>query len=113
MIKIYAMGVLKLNFSPNPYKYIEDSRLWALYTNFEKAEAAILNNSGDIFEVFYNVACIEEHYILDSDDSTLEYHLPRQWWYQAKYSGNRNPTVESMFPLIPEGMLNTSNIWIG
>ena len=119
-MKVFAMGVLLLDLSPEPRKLIIASRLWGLYLHFEDAEKAVINNLGDIFENYYNVACIEEHGLINyqepKDSARLfegEYQVPKQWWYKSSFAGSNNPIIISMGEKIPVGMENTSNIWIG
>ncbi len=71
---------------------IKDDRTWGWFHTFKDAENIVLNNSGDIFEVYYNYAVIEE----------VEpgfYHVNKvRGWYKADYENRmkdrpNSPTV--------------------
>lgn len=117
-MKIYAMGVLLLDLSNEPRRLVRDSRLWGLYKNFKDAEKAVLNNQGDIFESYYNIACIEEYNLIDYDEykdssrSWTDIKIPNQWWYRAQFTAERSfPNIVSIS--VPKGMENTTNFWVG
>lgn len=83
MSKIYAVGVMQLDFDTGR---TASKRLWYFYKNFEDAERGILENHSDIFEYYYNVALIEEHILIDGEGSDSDtFGNWQQWWYQATY----------------------------
>jgi hypothetical protein len=92
MNKVYAVGVMQADLSDNsgnsPGQIIKASRLWFFFARFEDAEECVLQNQTDIFEYYYNVALIEEHYVYDPHDpegATQKWNTPTQWWYEAIY----------------------------
>jgi hypothetical protein len=116
MNKVYALGVMQIDLSDSPNNQtIKHSRLWALCDSFEYAEKCILENRGDIFEYYYNVALIEEIGLVseNADQKQLLYSPPKQWWYRADYGNNieRNPIVRSMDA--PSAMHGICNFWVG
>lgn len=89
MNKVYAVGVLQIDESPNAKEIIRDDRLWHLFAKLEDAQKCVLENQGDIFECMYNYALIEETCLINSDDPPKEGEflgLPREWWYHADHS---------------------------
>jgi len=91
MKKVYAVGVLQLDASPNARHLFKARHLAGLYAHFEEAEQAILENRGDFFEYYYNYALIEETYVIDSQDQPGPGEIPwppREWWYFADYTIN-------------------------
>lgn len=121
MIKVYAVGVIKANLTNPQESFIKNSRLWFISSSFEYAESAILTNSGDLFEYYYNLALIEEIILagtIDKDNDPPEvvhyYPTPTQWWYKATYSDEpteHNPVVTSIAK--PEVIENIVCFWVG
>lgn len=75
------------------------TRLWHFFANFEDAEACVLGNKGDIFESYYNVALIEEHYVIDPIDPPppeFDWLVAKQWWYKVDYPESYDP-AEQLF----------------
>jgi hypothetical protein len=122
MKKVYAIGTMLIDLSEKSKNRIKSQRLWTLYHDFDEAEKVVLENGGDIFEYYYNVALIEEIGIIDKNDPPQpgQEHLwgpPRQWWYRAEYSTDENsrqsrdPAVSRME--IPENLKNVCYFWVG
>jgi hypothetical protein len=122
MKKVYAIGTMLIDLSEKSANRIKASRLWTLYHDFDEAEKVVMENSGDIFEYYYNVALIEEICVIDKKDPPQpgEEHLwgpPRQWWYHAEYTTEENgeqsrePTVSKMG--VPENLKNVCYFWVG
>lgn len=112
MKTVYAVGVLKLNLSSNGVTFtdLRDSRLWFLFSTFENAERAVLENYSDLFECYYNIAIIEEIQVQNGSRKKLPGPIPKQWWYLADYSKK----AIDIHPIpIPEGFFNICNFWVG
>ena len=69
MNKIYTIYVVALDDDGTRMKtrvgkkgnvYELGDRVWGWFDKFEDAEKIVLNNETDIFEYYYNYACIEE-----------------------------------------------------
>jgi hypothetical protein len=91
MKKVYALGVLQIDTNPDARRTIKEERLWHLFASFEEAEQAMLSNSGDLFEYYYNYGLIEEIYVIDSTDKPEPGEIawpPQEWWYFADYTIN-------------------------
>jgi hypothetical protein len=122
MKKVYAIGTMLIDLSEKSANRIKSRRLWTLYQDFDEAEKVVLENAGDIFEYYYNVALIEEIGIIDKNDPPQpgQEHLwgpPRQWWYRAEYTTSadgeqsRNPVITKME--VPENFKNVCYFWVG
>lgn len=123
MKKVYAIGTMLIDLSEKSVNRIKASRLWTLYHDFDEAEKVVMENAGDIFEYYYNVALIEEIGVIDKNDPPQpgEEHLwgpPRQWWYRAEYNSSgedgdrgREPYVNKMD--VPENLKNVCYFWVG
>lgn len=90
MKKVFAVGAMQLDESPNARRQIVSSRLWHLFLNFKDAEEAVLGNHGDLFEYTYNYALIEEVMVLDpnatrSKEEKEDWFPPKEYWYKAVY----------------------------
>lgn len=85
-MKVYAVGCLQIDTNPEAKQTIKQRRLWHLFANFEDAEKAVLENGGDMFERYYNFACIEETYVIDPTSKEEAFYVPKEWWYFADYS---------------------------
>lgn len=118
---IYAVGVIQADLSENPRRFIQDQRLWYLFSTFSEAEKCVLGNESDIFEYSYNLALIEEIYVIGSDTSEEEkacYSIvPKQWWYLADYSKGEGEESEP-YPKVtkiptPKCVENTCCFWVG
>jgi len=118
MKKVYALGVMLLDEKGG----IKQSRLWSLYLNFEDAERAVLSNTGDIFEYYYNYALIEEIWVVNSEDNPTKEEVkelfpPKEWWYKATFYGDEvneppfNPKVEKTNK--PQSLERVAFFWIG
>jgi len=105
MNTIYAAGALHISI---PQYSTKDTRLWALYDNFDAAEQTILNNYGDFFECSYNYALIEE--IQVNNHMSLYTPLPQQWWYKAEF-GDDNFCVSRID--VPPEFKHISHWWVG
>jgi len=103
-MKVYAAGVLSV-ISPQS---ADNTRLWALFDNFEAAEQTIMTNCGDFFESYYNYALIEEIDILSHIGLYTE--LSRQWWYKAEFNDD-NIAISKID--IPLDFQNVSHWWVG
>lgn len=94
-------------------------RLWFFYANFEDAERCVLENKGDIFEYYYNVALIEEHYVHDPNDrppSNFNGLIARQWWYKVDYIQKEDGSLSDMVISkidAPRIFKNIINFWAG
>lgn len=119
MKKVYALGVMQIDTSPNANRTIKSDHLAGLYAHFEEAERAVLENRGDMFEYYYNYALIEETYVIDPIDPPKEgEHLdtPREWWYFADHSKSSedndfNPEISACQK--PKCLENLVYFWIG
>jgi len=122
MNKVYTVGVMQVDLSDDPNKFPirKAERLWFFYTRFEDAEKCVLENQTDIFEYYYNIALIEEHYVRDPADPPLpgtDILCAKQWWYLATYKeddeldSGPNPTVTAIDQ--PVGFKNIVNFWAG
>lgn len=102
-----------------PSFFSKEDRLWCLYSTFEQAEEAMLNNHGDLFEFSYNLGLIEEVYVIGSgDDASLTYQGEKRWWYHAEYAKNDQAPFGMDGPVIkkidcPQFFENTCNFWVG
>jgi hypothetical protein len=116
MNKVYAVGVIKYDKLENAsYFFIKNQRLWALFSKFEDAEQCVLENRGDLFEFYYNLACIEEINIIDYSNKENEApSTPKQWWYKITFfsGGDHNDDVVEKIEQ-PEWMKNICNVWVG
>jgi hypothetical protein len=125
MIKVYALGVMKLlDYEGTGQLYFSDTRLWSLYENFEEAEHAVINNYGDIYERFYNYACIEEHYLVSKSyaNFSADMLMHKQWWYKATFytkiiDSDHGSWAETDVKVAkmdgpPHGYENVVNIWV-
>lgn len=117
-MKVYAVGVIQADMSENPRIFINNQRLWYLYSKFEDAEKCVLENHSDIFEYYYNYAVIEEVYIHDYTNPPKEgeaTYIPKQFWYfadfNAKKDGDTLPLISKVD--IPKCMENTCCLWVG
>lgn len=122
MNKVYAVGVLQIDLSENARRIIKEDRLWHLFAKFEDAEEAVLKNSGDIFEYYYNFALIEETYVIDPTDPPKPGEFggfPKEWWYHADYTVNppdektgwREPFIQAVEK--PKCLDKTVYFWVG
>ena len=120
MYKVYAVGVMQVDLSrADKFPSDRKSRLWFFFANFEDAEKCVLENQSDIFEYYYNIALIEEHYVHDPNDPAPPEIgvIAKQWWYEAQYPTDEK-TGESL-PLIiskietPQIFRNIVNFWAG
>jgi hypothetical protein len=123
MQTIYVVGTMQLNLSDDsgdsPGGIIKHQRLWHFYARFEDAEKAVLENHSNIFEYYYNVALIEEHYIYDPTDKSetpFGWGMPNQWWYEATFYPEpndriRNPSVRKIEQ--PTFFKQICNFWAG
>lgn len=119
MYKVYAVGVMQIDLSetqkyPNGHK----TRLWYFFANFEDAEKCVLENQTDIFEYYYNVALIEEHYVHDPNDPAPPSIgvLAKQWWYKAEYVEDYEGTLTNIVISKidkPQVFKNIVNFWAG
>lgn len=114
MSVVYALGALKINF--NSLKNVQSHRLWALYSDFDIAEKAVLENRGDLFEDYYNYALIEEVCVLPKKDEWFDFP-PKQWWYKVEYNINAESDTESkpsVFKIdVPKEFENVCYWWVG
>ncbi|CAM6006392.1 unnamed protein product [Sphagnum balticum] len=99
MKKVYAIGTMLIDLSEKSNKRINSKRLWFLYHDFDQAEKVVLENVGDIFEYYYNVALIEEIGVIDENDPPQpgQEHLwgrPRSWWYRAEYNSTGEDGID-------------------
>jgi hypothetical protein len=118
-MKIYAVGVMTADLSENPRSFIKEQRLWYMFANFEDAEKCVLQNESDIFEYSYNLALIEEIYLIGSKTSDEEkeagWTVPKQWWYYADYSQGAE---SEPYPIVtkidtPKTVENVCCFWCG
>jgi hypothetical protein len=116
MTKIYAVGVIKAEqLETKPF--IKELRLWYLFHRFEDAEKCVLENQSDIFEFYYDFACIEEVYVHDYANPPKEgeeTYIPKQWWYKINYfdgGDHKDDIVEKIDQ--PERMNKVCCIWVG
>lgn len=79
MNKIYVIWVVQLNEEGLNINRHTIQRTWGWFSKFEDAEDIVLNNKGDIFEFYYNYACIEE-----VEEGLYTSHKVIGW-YQANY----------------------------
>jgi len=121
-MKVYALGVFLLEYDHRSKDNEETSfirkneRLWGIYSTFEQAEHAMLNNLGDLFEYDCNVGLIEEVGVYGTDDGSPI--VDNRWWYHAQYTPNPTapfgldgPVVTKMeCPLQYERVVN---FWVG
>ena len=122
-MKVYALGVMRLEYDLNsqdddPNFITTDERLWALFSSFEEAEKAMLENRGDLFEYHYNVGLIEEVFTLDSKDPNATRFNEKRWWYHAQFTPNPEAPFGKDGPLItkmdcPIHFERTVNFWVG
>jgi hypothetical protein len=124
MNKVYAVGVMQVDLTDDPAKFPirKAERLWFFYANFEDAEKCVLENQTDIFEYYYNIALIEEHYVHDPKDPAspdADIVCAKQWWYLATYKEEdadelevaSNPTITAIDQ--PKGFEHVVNFWAG
>ena len=114
---------MQLNLSDDsgdsPSGVIKQRRLWGFFANFKDAEESVLKNHSDIFEYYYNVALIEEHYVYDSTEKSetpIAWDVPTQWWYEATYYPEptnqlQNPSVRKIEQ--PTFFKHVCNFWAG
>jgi hypothetical protein len=113
-MKAYAVGVILADLSEKPRRFIKESRLWCLFAKLEDAEKCVLENHGDIFEYYYNMAVIEEVSVIDPnnvDKTNSRAYIPKQWWYKITYCSEGNYTIDKVSQ--PAIFQNIVNIWIG
>jgi len=119
MNKVYAVGCLQIDETPNAKRTIKEDQLWHLFAKFEDAEECVLGNSGDLFECNFNYALIEETYVINPSDPPKEDELltmPREWWYFADHSkGNEENLFEPEISACekPKCLKNCVYFWIG
>ncbi len=84
MRKIYGVGCMQLDLE-SEYKPIQNKYLQGLYTSFEEAEKAVLNNAGDMIEYYYNMIIIEDMYLCGEGDD--KYERRQTHWYKVEFIG--------------------------
>lgn len=110
-MKIYAVGCLKIKEGE-----IQSSRLWWLFSSFERAEDSILSNDFDIFEHYYNYALIEEVQVVDlyseeeKNDASPLHH--KEFWYRGTYDKVDVNTVHVESTEKPEFLSGTCNFFV-
>jgi hypothetical protein len=123
-MKVYALGVMQLEYDHRtkegdpPSFFTKDQRLWSLYGSFEKAEEAMLNNYGDLFEYSYNLGLIEEVYVYGTPDDDASCINENRWWYLAEYTPDPSAPFGKTGPKVskiecPEFFQRTVNFWVG
>jgi len=123
-MQVYALGVMQIEYDHRskdedpPSFIIKTERLWGLYSSFELAEDAILNNRGDLFEYYYNLGLIEEVTVLGNDTQYISTFPKNRWWYLAEYEKNLNGPFGLSEPKIskidcPDFFKNIFNFWVG
>ncbi len=124
-MKVYALGVMQIEYKhwDKPEEVadfrIKTDRLWSLYSNFEDAEEAVLNNYGDLFEYSYNMALIEEIHVIDKNTHHLQYEGGEQrWWYWAQFTPDPLAPFGMTGPIVskiecPQFFERTVNFWVG
>jgi hypothetical protein len=109
---IYAVGTLKADLTPGAKNFIIDQRLWFLSSSFELAQKSVLENEGDIFESYYNLALIEE--VSVQGVTSLPFIVSPQWWYKASFD-----VVTPLDPISivsipkPQCVENVYSFWVG
>ena len=84
-------------------------RVWGYTLGFEEAEKAILNNTGDLFECYYQYAVIEN---TPPGVPTWGYGRSKvMGWYRATYNGAGS--IEIVSCPCPKSMENTSGFAMG
>lgn len=115
-MKVYAVGCLQIDTNPGR-QTIKQDRLWHLFAKFEDAEKAVLSNSGDMFERYYNYAVIEETYVIDPSSKDEAFYVPKEWWYAADYTKSDSQDnwhdVEVSACEKPKCLENTVCFWVG
>jgi hypothetical protein len=123
MNRIYVLGTMDVNLPDNsgnsPGQIIKHQRLWYFFAHFKDAEECVLQNQSNIFEYYYNLALIEEHYVYDPTDKSetpINWGMTPQWWYQATFHPEptdqlQNPTVRKIEQ--PACFKNICNFWAG
>ena len=122
MYKVYVVGVMQLDLTETKrFPAERKTRLWHFFARFEDAEKCVLYNQNDIFESYYNIALIEEHYVYDPEDKPdvdfTSWLSAKQWWYKAdhrldeegRYIGK--VAVTKIEP--PQIFRNIVNFWAG
>lgn len=122
MNKVYVVGVMQVDLSNETFSAKKAERLWHLFARFEDAQKCVLENHTDIFEYYYNIALIEEHYVYDPDDPPPPLHdimCAKQWWYRAEYTTDyESNSMNPMNPVVkeaeqPKCFHGIVNFWVG
>jgi len=114
MNKVYAVGVMRIDLTET-YPLGKSQRLWHFFAHFEDAEKCVLENWGDMFENYYNVALIEEHFVYDPQDIADSLVVGKQWWYQATYEEYERDADRIYISKIepPASLQGIINFWAG
>ena len=115
MNKIYTIYVVALNDEGTKKStrvgrkgnvYELGDRVWGWFDDFEKSEKVVLNNVTDIFEYYYNYACVEE-----VPQGVIAIAKVIQW-YKASFDSDRG--VVSVVKVDPPPFAkNTVNFTMG
>jgi len=102
---IYAVGVVKLK---EKWSNRDNCSMAFLFSNFKNAEDAILNNTFDLFERYYDYAIIEKQYILD-EGSDEKSDINRCLWYKPEWNDDGEVISVSQVET-PENYKNLVNL---
>jgi hypothetical protein len=114
MNKVYAVGVMQIDLT-KPHPLSKSQRLRHFFAHFEDAERCVLQNLGDMFENYYNIALIEEHWVYDPQDIVDPLIVAQQWWYQAQFFENSQDPDDIYISKIdpPATLQGICNYWAG
>jgi hypothetical protein len=79
MDKIYTLTVINCKED-----VIKDQRTCGWFKTFEEADEIVIDNQGDIFEVYYNYAVIEEY------QPGFYFSAPQIQWYFADFDKRKD-----------------------